>query len=185
MAKHELTDSSYLFESERLGFRKFKTSDLDPFFKMNSDQEVMKYFPSLYDKEQTMALMDNINDHIDKHGFGFFAIDILSTNTFIGFIGLKRTDFKADFTPCVEIGWRLDKNYWNQGLATEGALRCLEFAFDHLHLDSIYSFTAIVNIPSERVMKKIGMTKIDEFDHPLLDDGHILKKHCLYHLTKK
>lgn len=178
-------NDQYFFTSERLGFRNFMDSDLIPFHKMNSDPEVMKYFPSVLVKEQTRSLMDRINDHITEHGFGFFAIDLLSEKNFIGFIGLKRTNFIADFTPCVEIGWRLDKNYWNQGLATEGASKCLDFAFNESDLNDIYSFTALVNFPSERIMQKIGMNKISEFNHPLLENSHPLNPHCLYHLTKK
>ncbi len=174
----------YFFTSKRLGFRKFKDSDFDFFYSMNSDSEVMKHFPSVLDKEQTLSLMNRINDHIDERGFGFYAVDLLSENAFIGFIGLKRTNFEADFTPCVEIGWRLDKKYWNRGLATEGSARCLDHALSHLNLDEVYSFTSLHNKASERVMQKIGMKKIGEFDHPLVEDHHPLKAHCLYRISK-
>lgn len=149
MGKQPLTDKSYFFNSERLGFRSFNETDLDSYLELNNDPGVMKYFPSTLDRVQTLNSMNTINKHINDHGFGFFAVDHPPTNSFIGFIGLKRTDFDADFTPCVEIGWRLDKNYWNQGLATEGAKRCLEFAFSDLGLKEIYSFTPLINKPSE------------------------------------
>ncbi len=174
----------YFFISKRLGFRKFISSDFEAFHAINSDPEVMKYFPSLLKKEETSTLMNRINDHIADHGFGFFAVDLLKESTFIGFIGQKKTSFKADFTPSVEIGWRLDKNYWNRGLATEGASRCLEFAFSELNLSEMHSFTSLLNTASERVMQKIGMKKIGEFDHPLVDDNHPLKAHVLYRTLK-
>lgn len=185
MGKIESTKPDYFFVSERLGFRKFRDSDLEPFFKMNADSEVMKFFPSTLDTEETQSLIMRINAHIDENGFGFFAIDLLSENRFIGFIGLKRTNFKADFTPCIEIGWRLDKEFWNKGLATEGATRCLEFAFLNLKLNEVYSFTSLLNKPSERIMQKIGMAKISEFDHPLVEKGSRLKKHCLYKIKNR
>mgnify|MGYP001627807930 CR=1 FL=1 len=175
----------YFFTSKRLGFRKFIPSDLEAFQIINSDPEVMKYFPSPLQKEETSSLMNRINDHIDDHGFGFFAVDLLKEETFIGFIGLKKALFKTDFTPCVEIGWRLDKKYWNRGLATEGASRCLDFAFYDLSLNEVYSFTSLLNKASERVMQKIGMKKIGEFDHPLVEDNHPLKTHCLYRVSKR
>lgn len=181
MKKLALTDDSYFFTSQQLGFRKFHSGDSDSFYSMNSNVETMRFFPSVLTRKQSDSLLQKINEHIEKHGFGFFAIDHLKTSTFIGFIGLKRTNFEADFTPCVEIGWRLHPSFWNKGLATEGASRCLEFAFSTLKLKEIYSFTALLNKPSERVMQKIGMTKIGEFDHPLVEDGHPLKKHALYH----
>lgn len=171
---------SFFFTSKRLGFRKFISSDLEAFHNINSDPEVMKYFPSLLKKEETSSLMNRINDHIADHGFGFFAVDLLKERRFIGFIGLKKTSFIADFTPCIEIGWRLDKNYWNRGLATEGASHCLEFAFSELNLSEMYSFTPLLNKASERVMQKIGMKRIGKFDHPLVDDNHPLKAHVLY-----
>ena len=172
--------NSYFFNSDKLGFRKFNDSDLDPFFEINSDPEVMRYFPSVLNIEQTKSLMKKINNHIDEHGYGFFAVDLLPENSFIGFIGFKNTSFEADFTPCVEIGWRLHKKYWNLGLATEGALRCLKFARTDLSLNEIYSFTPLLNKASERVMQKIGMNKIGEFDHPLVQNKHKLKLHSLY-----
>lgn len=184
MGKPKLTDGDYFFDSERLGFRKFNNSDIDSFLELNADPEVMRYFPSTLDRDQTQNLMNVINKHIDEHGFGFFAVDYLSDKKMIGFIGLKKVDFEADFIPAVEIGWRLNKKYWNKGLATEGAKRCLEFAFSDLGLKKIYSFTPLINQPSERVMQKIGMKKINEFDHPKVETGHSLERHCLYHLTK-
>ncbi|MEP1150750.1 MAG: GNAT family N-acetyltransferase [Balneola sp.] len=185
MEKSSLTNRNYLFTSQRLGFRKFHLGDSDNFYSMNSNEEVMRYFPSLLTKDQSDSLLDKINTHIDENGFGFFAVDHLDTNTFIGFIGLKRTNFEADFTPCVEIGWRLIPDFWNQGLATEGASRCLEFAFSKLGLDTIYSFTPIINKPSERVMQKIGMIKDGEFEHPLVKQDHRLKIHSLYKISKQ
>lgn len=184
MKKSALTDSNYFFTSQRLGFRKFHSGDSNNFYSINSNIEVMQYFPSLLTKDQSDSLLDKINAHIDTHEFGFFAVDHLETNTFIGFIGLKHTNFKADFTPCIEIGWRLHPSYWNQGLATEGASRCLELAFSKLGLDIIYSFTPIINKPSERVMQKVGMTKTGEFDHPSLENGRTLKTHSLYKISK-
>tara|TARA_R100001591_G_scaffold2681_2_gene6771 strand:+ start:6167 stop:6706 length:540 start_codon:yes stop_codon:yes gene_type:complete len=179
-----MMNDPYFFTSNRLGFRKFNDSDLNPFFEINSDPEVMKHFPSVLNIEQTELLIKKINNHIEEHGYGFFAVDLLPENTFIGFIGLKNSSFEADFTPCVEIGWRLDKKYWNQGLATEGSARCLDFAFSDLNVVEVYSFTALLNKASERVMQKIGMKKIGEFDHPLVEDNHPLKAHCLYRISK-
>lgn len=174
----------YFFTSKRLGFRKFKDSDFEFFYSMNSDPEVMKYFPSVLNKEHTRSLMNRINAHIDEYGYGFYAVDLLSENVFIGFIGIKRTNFEADFTPCIEIAWRLDKKYWNRGLATEGAARCLDYAFSVLSFDEIYSFTSLHNKASESVMHKIGMKKIGDFDHPLVENNHPLKAHCLYRISK-
>lgn len=112
-------------------------------------------------------------------------MDNLENRAFIGFIGLARTPYKTSFNPCVEIGWRLKKNPWNLGYATEGAKRCLEFGFSHLNLTEIYSFTPCLNYRSEKVMQKIGMKKVGEFAHPKVEVGHVLPQHVLYRISKK
>ncbi len=175
---------NYFFSSPRLGFRKFQESDIETFVEMNADSEVMEFFPSTLTEEESIELTTKINDHIKDHGFGFFAVDHLKSKEFIGFIGMKKVDFETDFTPAVEIGWRLHKKFWNKGLATEGAERCLKFAFNVLEIEEIVSFTSLNNSPSEKVMQKIGMTKAGEFTHPKLGKEHLLSKHCLYRLTK-
>ena len=175
----------YLFTSDRLGFRNWQEKDKIPFSKMTSDKEVMKYFPKTATKTESDDLIKRLKNHCDDFGYTFFAVDELATKKFIGFIGLVNTSFKASFTPCVEIGWRLQRESWNKGFATEGAKRCLQFAFNDLNLDKIYSFTALDNKNSENVMRKIGMKKQGTFEHPLLEDGHWLKTELLYKITKQ
>ncbi|BDS11989.1 GNAT family N-acetyltransferase [Aureispira anguillae] len=179
MSKH------YLIQTERLGLRTWKESDLAPFAQINASSEVMRYYPNTLSKEATQKFMDRIIQQYQDYGFSVYAVDLLATNQFIGYIGFMRPTFKSNFTPCVEIGWRLDHRVWNQGLATEGALACLEYGFKTLQLDKIYSFTATINSPSERIMQKIGMRKIDEFDHPLLAPDSPLRRHVLYLITNQ
>ena len=125
-------------------------------------------------------MLNRINVHFVSFGFGFYAVDLLETQFFIGFIGLGHPRFEAYFTPCVEIGWRILPQFWNKGYATEGALACLDYAFSVLKIQEIYSFTSILNLPSEKVMQKIGMTKLSNFEHPNLEDGHNLRTHVVY-----
>src|SRR5262249_13665268 len=124
--------------------------------------------------------------HFQEHGFGHWAVEIMGITPFAGFIGLSVPRFKAHFTPCVEIGWRLDADYWNQGYATEGARAALEFGWVWLHLQAIVSFTVPENLRSRRVMEKLGMTHCasDDFDHPSLPEGHWLRRHFLYRVTR-
>lgn len=175
---------SYLFTSPRLGFRNWKDSDYEAFANMNQDPEVMRFFPEPLKPEETKGLIDRIQQHFDEYGYTFYAVDHLVDDEFIGFIGMVRATFESHFTPCNEIGWRLRKEYWGTGLATEGAKACLEHGFSTLGFDEIYSFTATTNHPSENVMKKIGMTKVDEFDHPKLPADSPLLRHVLYKITK-
>jgi RimJ/RimL family protein N-acetyltransferase len=80
----------------------------------------------------------------------------------------------------VEIGWRLKKEAWGCGYATEAAGECLRHGFEGLGLEKIYSFTAALNTRSENVMKKIGMKSAGEFDHPSIRKGLPLCRHVLY-----
>ena len=172
--------NTYLFQSERLGFRAWQDADKIPFREMNSDPDVMEFFPEPLSAEQSDQMVERLKAYQQEHGFCFFAVDQLSDHSFIGFIGLVITTFDAFFTPCPEIGWRLRRSAWGKGYATEGAKRCLEYGFEHLQFDKICSFTAVSNTRSEKVMQKIGMVKEGTFDHPKLPDGHALQRHVLY-----
>jgi ribosomal-protein-alanine N-acetyltransferase len=109
----------------------------------------------------------------------------MDNGQFIGYTGFAHPTFESHFTPCVEIGWRLSKENWNQGFATEAALACLHYGFKKLAFNEIYSFTATINLPSIKVMEKIGMKKQGEFEHPALAEGHKLKTHVLYKIAKE
>src|SRR5437762_1345057 len=94
--------------------------------------------------------------------------------------------FEARFTPCVEIGWRLAAECWGRGLATEGASAVADYAFKNLSLDEIIATTVPANTRSRRVMEKLAMTHnpANDFDHPLLPEGHRLRRHMLYRLRR-
>jgi RimJ/RimL family protein N-acetyltransferase len=174
-----------ILETERLILREWRESDADPFARMNADPRVMEFFPALLSRQASDLLLDRINAHFRRHGFGLFAAELRREGTFIGFIGITIPDFQAHFTPCVEIGWRLAAEHWNQGLATEGARRVAQYAFEGLGSSEIVSFTVPANLPSRRVMEKLGMTHdpMDDFDHPKLPEGHPLRRHVLYRLA--
>jgi RimJ/RimL family protein N-acetyltransferase len=101
-------------------------------------------------------------------------------------VGLSVPRFHAHFTPCVEIGWRLSAEYWGRGYATEGAKAALSFGFDELQLVEIVSYTVPDNVRSRRVMERIGMTHdaAGDFDHPVLPEGHRLRRHVLYRIAR-
>lgn len=174
----------YLFTSERIGFRNWNNDDLPKMATINADPEVMQYFPSLQNESQTEAFIERMKAQLEQKGFTYFAAELLDTGEFIGFIGLSVPTFTADFTPCIDMGWRLDKKYWNKGYATEGAQRCLEYAFTVLQLEEVVAICPEVNKPSENVMKKIGMMRMYSFSHPLLQDNERLKSCVLYKITK-
>ncbi len=175
----------YQFESERLGFRFWNTGDQLPFFKMNADSKVMEFFPKTLSREESDAFIEKIKAHFERYGYGLWAVELKSTREFMGFIGFHTATFEAEFTPCVEIGWRLDQRFWNKGYATEGAKKCLEVGFEQLKLDNVYSFTAKLNRPSIKVMEKIGLKYQGSFFHPNIDIDHPLRCHVLYRIDRE
>lgn len=172
-------------ETERLILRHWEPSDRGPFSEMNADARVMEFMPAILTREESDALVDRIEAHFRKHGFGLCAVQLRDPRSFIGFIGLAVPAFQAHFMPSVEIGWRLAADYWGRGLATEGAQRMVQYASEALCLRSLVSFTVPGNIRSRGVMEKLGMTHhpADDFDHPGLPHGHPLRRHVLYRLS--
>ena len=173
----------YSIKTARLGLRNWTDSDIDPATRMNADPKVREFFPNTLTKEETIDFIKRMQNHFEIHGFCFFAVDKLDTNEFIGFIGLNMQTFKSDFTPSVEIGWRLLKEYWGYGFATEGAKACLDFAFSKLKLPVVYAVAPLLNKKSQSVMQKLGMIFYKEFNHPKLDKHSPLRK-CVVFKTK-
>lgn len=177
--------TKYLFRSERLGFRNWNLTDIDKMYAINADEKVMAFFPSRLTKEQTTAFVLRMQKQFEEKGFCYFAVDKLADHHFIGFIGLSAQTFTADFTPCVDIGWRIKRSEWNKGFATEGAKRCIDYALNSLKLESVYAFAPKINIKSEHIMKKIGLKKQYEFEHSLLANDDQLKFCVLYKTETK
>ena len=176
---------NYLFKSERLGFRDWTEKDKPKMAVINADSKVMKFFPGIQDKEETEQFIDRMKHQFSENGFCYFAVDKLENNEFIGFIGLTEQNFKSDFTPCVDNGWRLAQKEWGKGYATEGAKKCLELAFKELNLNEVISICTEKNTRSEKVMKKTGMEKIGEFVHPKLMEYLQYRKCICYRINKK
>jgi ribosomal-protein-alanine N-acetyltransferase len=172
-------------ETARLRLRRWMPADREPFAAMNADPRVMQYFPAPLSREESDALADRIEAHVDEHGFGLWAVEIPGVTLFAGYVGLAVPRFEAHFTPCVEVGWRLAAAHWGHGYATEGARAAVHFGFATLGLDEIVSFTVPAHVASRRVMERLGMTHNpnDDFDHPLLPHGHPLRRHVLYRLA--
>jgi RimJ/RimL family protein N-acetyltransferase len=171
----------------RLILREWTAADREPFARMNADPCVMEYLGEPLSREQSDEVVDRIEMHFRKRGFGLRAAELAESGDFIGFIGLAVPAFEAAFTPCVEIGWRLAAEYWGAGLATEGAREIVRYAFEELKLPELVSLAAIENERSRRVMVKLGMTHdpAENFDHPKLPAGHPLRRHVLYRLMRE
>lgn len=174
----------YIIKTERLGLRIWEDNDLKEMTVLNQDEKVMEFFPSTQDKVKTQAFIKRMQAHQTKHGYCYFAADRLDSSEFVGFIGLCRQTYLTDRPPFTDIGWRLKQTAWGKGFATEGAKACLEFAFEEMKLEKIYSVCSLINVKSENVMQKIGMKKEMEFKHPLLGDYPELET-CAFYVIER
>ena len=155
-------------ESARLVLRQWRDSDLPEFARMCADPQVMRYFPAPLDRLESAALIGRIRGHFAEYGFGAWALERKDSGEFIGLTGLMNVGFDADFTPAVEIGWRLAREHWGLGFASEAAWTALRCGFDRLQLEEIVAFTTEANLPSQKVMQAIGMhyDPAADFQHP-------------------
>lgn len=173
------------FATERLVLRNWQERDRDLFHRINSDDTVMQFFPFRRNRAESDAMMERMRAEIDRDGFGWTAAEITATGECIGFIGLHA----VDIVPVVpagsfEIGWRLAPEFWGKGYVTEGAATLLDFAFDSLNLHEIVSFAVWNNERSTAVMKRLGMQRGQDFEHPGVPDTHPeLRRHQLYRLS--
>lgn len=177
--------------TERLLLRTWRDDDLEPFARMVADPEVMRYFPATQNREEAAALIERVHAHMAEHGFGLWALERRDSGAFIGFTGLGVVGFEAAFCapdrPTIEIGWRLARAHWGQGFASEAARAALACAFEDLLLPEVVAFTVPANQPSRKVMQRIGMQRdpADDFLHPKLPEGHPLRAHVLYRLSRE
>jgi len=174
------------FNTERLLLRQWRQGDRAPFAALNADPEVMACFPELLDRQASDALADRCQALITARGWGFWAVEMRDSGDFLGFVGLHEPVQTLPFSPCVEIGWRMARQYWGRGLAFEAARGALRIGFETLGLEEIVSFTSLLNLRSQRLMERLGMRRErTAFEHPLVPHDSPLCTHCLYRLERQ
>ncbi len=180
-----MTAEAPTLQTERLKLRPWRHDDVEALAMMNADPEVMRYFLKCLDRSENAVLMARNAEHIERHGFGWWALEVPGVTSFAGAVALLMPRFHAHFMPCFEIGWRLARAYWGRGYASEAAAAVVGFAFDRIQLDEVVAFTPVNNERSRKVMAKLGMTHntADDFGHPMLPLDHPLRHHVLYRRT--
>jgi RimJ/RimL family protein N-acetyltransferase len=163
----------------RLLLRRWQEDDLAPMAEINADPEVMRYIGdgSPRDLEQTAESIERWEEEWEDEGFGLFAVELLGSGELAGMTGLSVPRFLPEVLPAVEIGWRLGRQFWGQGYASEAAHAALEFALQDRGLDRVISIAHIGNDASENVMRKLGMVPERETTHPAY--GHPLRVHAI------
>jgi RimJ/RimL family protein N-acetyltransferase len=171
-------------ETDRLLMRRWTEADREPFAALNGDPDTLQFFPTTFSRAESDALIDRIEARFDEHGFGLWALEVAATRQFIGFTGLSPMPDDVPGAGGMEVGWRLARPAWHQGYATEAARKALAVAFDGVGLTEIWSMTAVLNVPSQAVMRRLGLSEVARFSHPRVPAGHPLQPHVTYHLDR-
>jgi RimJ/RimL family protein N-acetyltransferase len=149
-----------MIETPRLVLRRWREEDVLPMAAINADPEVMRWIRdgSVRDEQQSRAQIESWEQQWEEQGFGLFAVELRETGELAGFTGLAVPTFMPEVMPAVEVGWRLGRDHWGRGLASEAARVAVRHAFDQAGLSRIVSIAQVGNVASERVMVKLGMT---------------------------
>lgn len=153
--------TDFICETDRLYLRTFTPEDAEHFYNLNLDPEVIQYTGDVAFEniDASRTFLEQYN-HYQLHGFGRWAMIRKSDQAYIGWCGLKYTPEKDE----VDIGFRLFKQYWNQGYATEAAEACIKFGFETYKLPKIVGRAMKANETSIRVLQKLGLTFAYSFD---------------------
>jgi RimJ/RimL family protein N-acetyltransferase len=171
--------------TDRLLLRRWREDDRPPFAELNGDPETLVYFPSTLSKAESGAFVDRIEAGFEERGYGLWALEVRETGKFIGFTGLAPMPGDVPGGPDgTEIGWRLARTAWHHGYATEAARAALDVALIGVGLPEIWSYTSVLNAPSQSVMRRIGMTEAARFENSRVPDGSPLKLHVAYHIAR-
>lgn len=175
------------FRTERLTLRQWKESDRAPFAAICTDREVMEFLvSSVLDRQTADLRIDKWSQLIEKHGWGFWAVELTQDRGFLGFAGLQVPDDQHPYMPCVEIGWRFARARWGNGYATEAAKEVLRIAFEILRLSEVIATTAAHNLRSSAVMQRIGMHGPEALFRFLdVPRENPLGDHVLYRITRE
>lgn len=174
-------------ETPRLLLRPWEPRDAAPFAALNADPEVMRHFPEPLPRARSDALIERLRDRAARDGFCFAAAERRSDGAFLGMIGAARVDLPgAPVDGAVEVGWRLAREAWGQGYATEGARGAIAFAFGTLGAPEVIAFTTTLNTRSQAVMRRLGMRPdpARDFDHPMIAEDSPLRRHVTFAISR-
>lgn len=155
-------------ETQRFILRELLPSDTDGMYALDSDPEVLKYLGNkpISTKQKAAETIEFVRQQYLDHGIGRWAIICKENNEFVGWSGLKFVTVETNkHINYYDLGYRLLKKYWGQGIATETALASLDFAFNKLNLEEVFASAHIENAASNTVLQKIGFRFLQTFEY--------------------
>ncbi|MDW2800688.1 GNAT family N-acetyltransferase [Clostridium boliviensis] len=152
-----------IIETEQLILRELTMDDLEAWYQILSDQETMQYYTSAFDKNQTRKWIDWSLANYNKYGFGLWAVILKKSDEFIGDCGITMQNIYGDGNLLPEIGYHINKRFWNNGYASQAAKACLRYIFEQTDFNEVFSYQMWTNIPSRKVAEKMGMSLRKEY----------------------
>jgi len=169
-------------ETERLVIRGYRTSDLDAWAAMCADPRVMDFLSPVQTRARSKEIAERLQASLERDGYGWSVVEIKGGASFAGYVALQKIPFETTIDPPFEIGWRFAREHWGCGYASEGGARLLRFAFEELDRREVVAMTAAINVRSQAVMRRLGMTHdpAESFEHPRIAVGDRLRPHVLF-----
>jgi uncharacterized protein (TIGR00290 family) len=151
-----------IIETERVYLRELVLEDAQELSKVLSDPESMRFYPEPFSREKVERWIEwNITNY-KTFNHGLWAVILKDGEKFIGDCGITMQKIDGETVP--EIGFHILKDYWKNGYASEAALACKQYAFKVMNYPSVFSYTTIRNIASQKVAEKIGMHHYKVFE---------------------
>ena len=174
-----------MIATERLVMRAWRDDDVAPFQAICSDPAVMATLGPPLDLAATEALVDRMRGLQAAHGHCFWALERQSDARLIGWCGVIRGTV-GPVEDKAEIGWRLARDAWGAGYATEAARGAIDWSFSNLPDAEVWAITARGNDRSRAVMARLGMQYHPDldFDHPKLAESDPLRPHVAFSLPR-
>ena len=173
----------YYIETERLIIRELRETDIEGIFELDSNTEVHKYLGNnpIKTKEEAINIIQFIRNQYKERGIGRFAVIEKKSGEFIGWSGFKLNKGEKEtlngFDNFIDIGYRFIPKYWKKGYGLESAIACLDFGFKTLNYDIIYGAADIENVGSNKILQRIGLQFVNEFEYEKLNvNWYQLKK---------
>jgi RimJ/RimL family protein N-acetyltransferase len=151
--------------TSRLILRTFRRDDLPLYAALNADPEVARFLGGPITSEESNGIAEWAQDLFEREGIGLLAVERREDGAFLGMCGLHH--FHA-YPDDVEVGWRLAREHWGNGYATEAAVAWVDHGFTVMGLPRVISIAEPENVRSLAVMRRLGMTLDHEAD---LEDG--------------
>ena len=148
-------------ETERLYLRELHQNDFGALCRIMQDAETMFAYEGAFSDEEAQNWLNRQLSRYRENGFGLWAVVLKETDEMIGQCGLTIQPWKNE--EVLEIGYLFQRKFWHNGYATEAAAACKKYAFEVLKADEVCSIIRDTNLPSQRVAKRNGMTKTDEW----------------------